>query len=278
MWCIRCSNPARWGEQRGFTLIELLLALFMFGIIVSAIFAAFSAISNGVEKGRYRTELSHIGRTAMQRLTQELTSAYRLQNSPCLEDKPSYFCKPVEGENDEVNGVDRDRIMFLTIPVQRFPETVPRGEVCDVCYYIAKNDQGDAALFRSADCTLSAEEDDERCNEKTGLELTDAVIGLDVTFFGPEEEEPAETWPSDDADDGQESSLPCRVRVALTLRDAPRGESYMTTVSLPMRGPCEAAEESVETTPASGRTTPAPGRTTPAPGRTTPGPGRRRSR
>ncbi|MDH3598914.1 MAG: prepilin-type N-terminal cleavage/methylation domain-containing protein [Candidatus Tectomicrobia bacterium] len=243
MWC---NNRASWGEQRGFTLIELLLALFMFSIIAATIFAAFSAISHGVEKGRQRTELSHIGRTAMQRLTRELTSAYLLQNSQCLEDKPSYFCKPLEGENDEADGVDRDRIMFLTIPVQRFPETVPRGEVCDVCYYIAKNDQGDAALFRSADCTLSAEKDDERCNEKNGLELTDAVIGLDVAFFGPEEEKPAETWPPDDADDGDETSLPCRVRVALTLRDAPRGESYMTTVSLPMRGPCEAAEESVE--------------------------------
>jgi hypothetical protein len=225
----------------------------MFGIIVAAIFAAFSAISNGVEQGRQRTEMSHIGRTAMQRLTQELTSAYRLQNSQCLEDKPSYFCKPLEGENDEADGVDRDRIMFLTIPVQRFPETLPRGEVCDVCYYIAKNEQGDAALFRSVDCLLSAEEQDgERCNEKKGLELTDAVIGLNVAFFGPEEEEPAETWPPDDADDGNESSLPCRVRVALTLRDAPRGESYMTTVSLPMRGPCEAAEDSVESPRVSG--------------------------
>jgi prepilin-type N-terminal cleavage/methylation domain-containing protein len=219
MWC---NNPARWGAQRGFTLIELLLALFIFGIIAAAIFAAFTAIANGVEKGRQRTELSHIGRTAMQRFTQELTSAYRLQNSPCLEDKPAYFCKPLEGENDQADGVDRDRIMFLTIPVQRFPETVPRGEVCDVCYYIAKNDQGDAALFRSSDCTLSAEEGEERCNEKNGIELTDAVIGLDVTFFGPEEE-PAETWPPDDADDGAETSLPCRVRVALSLRDAPRG-------------------------------------------------------
>jgi hypothetical protein len=96
------------------------------------------------------------------------------------------------------------------------------------------------------DCTLSAEKDDDRCNEESGIELTDAVIGLDVAFFGPEEaDKPAETWPSEDADDDDVSALPGRVRVALTLREAPRGESYMTTVSLPMRGLCEPATDSV---------------------------------
>jgi prepilin-type N-terminal cleavage/methylation domain-containing protein len=266
MWYMWRNNSTRWVEQRGFTLIELLLALFMFGIIASAIFAAFSAISNGVEKGRQRTELSYIGRTVMQRLTQELTSAYQLRTNlailqsarnsrdiDCRTGKPAYICKPFKGENGEADGVDRDRIMFLTIPVQRFPETLPRGELCDVCYYIAKNDQGDAALYRSMDCTLSAEKDDDRCSEANGIELTDEVIGLDVAFFGPEEaEELAETWPPDDADDDDASSLPCRVRVALTLREAPRGESYMTTVSLPMRGLCEPATVSVGITQVSG--------------------------
>jgi prepilin-type N-terminal cleavage/methylation domain-containing protein len=260
------NNATRWVEQRGFTLIELLLALFIFGIIAAVIFAAFSAIANGVEKGRQRTELSYIGRTVMQRLTQELTSAYRLRTNlgslqgsrnardlDCRAGKPAYICKPLKGENGEAGGVDRDRIMFLTIPVQRFPETLPRGELCDVCYYIANNVQGDAALFRSVDCTLNAEKDDDRCNEASGIELTDAVIGLDVAFFGPEEaEEPAETWPPEDADDDDESPLPCRVRVALTLRKAPRGESYMTTVSLPMRGLCEPATASVGITQVSG--------------------------
>jgi len=267
MWYMWCNNSTRWVEQRGFTLIELLLALLMFGIIASAIFAAFSAISNGVEKGRQRTELSYIGRTVMQRLTQELTSAYHLRTNmaslqssrnsrdiDCRTGKPAYVCKPLTGENSEADGMDRDRIMFLTIPIQHFPETLPRGELCDVCYYIAKNDQGDAALYRSVDCTLSAEKDDDRCSEANGIELTDAVIGLDVVFFGPEEtEEPSETWPPEDAEEDDESSLPCRVRVALTLREAPRGESYMTTVSLPMRGLCEPATDSVSITQASGR-------------------------
>ena len=267
MWYMWCNNSTRWVEQRGFTLIELLLALLMFGIIASAIFAAFSAISNGVEKGRQRTELSYIGRTVMQRLTQELTSAYHLRTNmaslqssrnsrdiDCRTGKPAYVCKPLTGENSEADGMDRDRIMFLTIPIQHFPETLPRGELCDVCYYIAKNDQGDAALYRSVECTLSAEKDDDRCSEANGIELTDAVIGLDVVFFGPEEtEEPSETWPPEDAEEDDESSLPCRVRVALTLREAPRGESYMTTVSLPMRGLCEPATDSVSITQASGR-------------------------
>ncbi len=239
---MRFSSPIYRQDQSGFTLVELLLALLMFGIVTSAIFAAFAAISSGVESGRHRTETSHIGRTAMQKLTQEIASAYRLQNSECLEDKPSYFCKPLKGDNESVDSVDRDRIMFLSIPVQRFPEKVPRGELCDICYFIDKNDFGETALFRSEDCTLGEEKDDERCPVEGGVELTDAIVGMNFTYFGATEDqdepEPAETWPPED-NENADGTLPCRVRVELIMREARPGEILTTMVALPMRGQCE---------------------------------------
>jgi hypothetical protein len=46
-----------------------------------------------------------------------------------------------------------------------------------------------------------------------------------------------EEWPSSG---NTLSALPCQVRLALTLRDEQRYErTFMTTVSLPMRGACE---------------------------------------
>jgi prepilin-type N-terminal cleavage/methylation domain-containing protein len=64
----RSKDSPYWGQQ-GFTLLELLLALMMFALIAGAIFAAFAAITDGVEKGRQSGEIYRVARGAIQHLT-----------------------------------------------------------------------------------------------------------------------------------------------------------------------------------------------------------------
>ncbi len=246
---LKGSNNIKWHQQSaGFTLIELLLALLMFGIITTAVFATFSAIATGVEHGRKRIERIHVGLAAKQRLLQEIRSAYRIQNSDCDRERPSderpgYMCEPLKGEDDTgPDGLPRDRIMFLTIPLQHFPATRPKGELCQICYYIDQNDQGLAALFRYEDCTLGGEgESDDRCGgEGDPLELTDAIVGMDITYYDQEDE--MDVWPSQGIEP-VDPPLPCRVHLSLILRDAPPDEAVEATVALPMQNVCEEKEE-----------------------------------
>ena len=263
---MRHSNDALYRKDAGFTLVELLLALLMFALIAGAIFASFAAITDGVDKGRQSGEVYRVARGAIQRLIQELGASFQLQ-AQCLDDSPNYICEPLKGENDAVDGRPRDRLMFLTLPYRRFSEDMPGSEVCNVCYYIAENTLRQPALFRYEDCTLGKKET-ERCSGKhEPLELTDLVVGLDVTYFD-DEAEAHDTWPPRDT----QGTLPCRVHVALMLRRAQGDEQvFTTTVMLPM-GTCERETQHAEISGGTGSTGPGPTwhdrPGTPAPGAT----------
>ena len=210
-------TPRRAGGQAGFTLIELLLALSLFVMVAGVVFAAFSGVMRGVEKGRRSLDVYHLGRAALLRMAQEVAAAMH-------DDAYAGFA---HGENDRQGGRARDRLTFVTVPYRL--DTAPGSDVCEVAYYVAANARGDAALYREQDCTP----DGEPLNGET-LELTDAAVGLDVTYF--DREDSYDKWP------GDSGRLPCLVRLALTLRDdRERERAFITTVSLPMSKECRDA-------------------------------------
>jgi prepilin-type N-terminal cleavage/methylation domain-containing protein len=212
--------------EAGFTLVELLLALFLFALIAGVVFAAFAAVASGVEKGRQHIELYRVGRAALLRIAQEVGAAM----PPLAASDTIGF----QGKKNADGGPGHDRIDLLTIPYRRYSDNVPSHELCHVAYYVADNQQGKTALFREEDCSG---EEDERRARTTRLELTDLAVGLNITYYDAEKD--YEEWPPPGDD---QRPLPCRVRLALTLRDAQQyARVFITTVALPMRGACEAA-------------------------------------
>jgi prepilin-type N-terminal cleavage/methylation domain-containing protein len=226
--------------EAGFTLVELLLALFLFALVAGVVFAAFAAVASGVEKGRQHIELYRVGRVALLRMAQEVGAAMP---------PPAGSATGFQGKKNADGGAGRDRIDFLTIPYRRYSDKVPSYELCHVAYYVADNAQGKTALFREEDCSG---EEDERRGPATRLELTDLAVGLEITYYDAAKD--YEEWPPLRDD---QSLLPCRVRLALTLRDALQyARAFITTVALPMRGACEDAQTrrtQSNVRPASGR-------------------------
>ena len=223
-------------EEVGFTLVEVLLALFLFALIAGVIFAAFAAVASGVEKGRQRIELYRVGRVALLHMAQEVGAALP---------PPAGSDMRFQGKKNADGGTGHDRIDFLTIPYRRYSDKVPSYELCRVAYYVADNPQEKTALFREEDCSG---EEDERRERATQLELTDLAVGLEITYYDAEKD--YEEWPPNRDD---QSLLPCRVRLALTLRDAQQyARVFITTVALPMRGACEDARTRRTTTQTSG--------------------------
>ena len=224
----KCLGPRRTlrGDV-GFTLVELLLALFLFALIAGVVFAAFAAVASGVEKGRQHIELYRVGRTALLRMAQEVGAA--------LPPPAGSTTVGFQGKKNADGGTGHDRLDFLTIPYRRYSDNVLGYELCHVAYYVADNAQGRTALFREEDCSG---EEDERREHVLRLELTDLAVGLEITYYDAEKD--YEEWPTIRDD---QHLLPCRVRLALTLRDAQQYErAFITTVALPMRGACEDAQ------------------------------------
>jgi general secretion pathway protein J len=227
-------------EEGGFTLVELLLALFLFALIAGVIFAAFAAVASGVEKGRQHIEIYRVGRVALLRMAQEVGAAMP---------PPIGSGMGFQGKKNADGEAGHDRIDFLTVPYRRYSDKVPSYELCHVAYYVADNLQGKTALFREEDCSGKEDERRERASQ---LELTDLAVGLEITYYDAEKD--YEEWPPNRDD---QSLLPCRVRLALTLRDAPQYErAFITTVALPMRGACEDAQTRRTQTQTSGLPTP----------------------
>jgi len=230
----------------GFTLVELLLALFLFALIAGVIFAAFAAVASGVDKGRQSIELYRVGRVALLRMAQEVGAA--MPPSGAVPPPLGTFTG-FQGKKNADGGTGHDRIDFLTIPYRRYSDKVPSYEFCRVAYYVADNPQGKTALFREEDCSG---EEDERRERATRLELTDLAVGLVITYYDVEKD--YEEWPPNV---DVQSLLPCRVRLALTLRDAQQyARAFITTVALPMRGSCEDAQTRRTQTQTSGLSTP----------------------
>jgi len=230
----------------GFTLVELLLALFLFALIAGAIFATFAAVASGVEKGRQHIEIYRVGRVALLRMAQEVGAA--MPPSGAVPPPLGTFTG-FQGKKNADGGTGHDRIDFLTIPYRRYSDKVPSYEFCRVAYYVADNPQGKTALFREEDCSG---EEDERRERATRLELTDLAVGLVITYYDVEKD--YEEWPPNV---DVQSLLPCRVRLALTLRDAQQyARAFITTVALPMRGSCEDAQTRRTQTQTSGLSTP----------------------
>ena len=205
-------NPA---GPPGFTLIELLLALSLFGMIAGVVFAAFSGVMKGVEQGRRNLDAHRLGRTALLRMAQEVRAA--------LHD--AAYAGFTHGEDAREGDYARDRLTFVTVPYRL--DAAPGSDVCEIAYYIGANAQGTASLYREQDCTP----DGEPLNGDT-MELTDAAVGLDVTYY--DREDTYDEWP-----DRAANRIPCLVRLALTLRDEQEAErAFITTVSLPMSKEC----------------------------------------
>ena len=223
----------------GFTLVELLLALFLFALIAGVIFATFAAVASGIEKGRQSIELYRVGRVALLRMAQEVGAAMPPPSGAVP--PPLGTFTGFQGKKNADGGTGHDRIDFLTVPYRRYSDKVPSYELCRVAYDVADNPQGKTALFREEDCSG---EEDERRERATRLELTDLAVGLEITYYDAVKD--YEEWPPNRDD---QSLLPCRVRLALTLRDAQQyARAFITTVALPMRGACEDAQTRRTTT------------------------------
>jgi type II secretion system protein J len=232
-------HSASQGEA-GFTLVELLLALFLFALIAGVIFAAFAAVASGVEKGRQSIELYRVGRVALLYMAQEIAAAMpppdgidtTVESNLGFQGKKNWGGS---GIGQDRSGIGQDRIEFLTIPYRRYSDKVPAYDLCRVAYYVSDNQQSKTALFREEDCSNPGGEEDERRERATRLELTDLAVGLEMTYY--DAEQAYEEWPPTR---NAQNPLPCRVRLALTLRDMQQRErAFITTVALPMRGSCD---------------------------------------
>jgi len=236
-WNGRLKNSRKTGKQRaagGFTLIEVLIAIFIFALVASAIFTAYTGTFRIIDESESRADIYEMAGIALERISEDLESAYfsNIAQTPGS-DKANSEMVLFVGEKKELMGRSCGALRFLSLAHLTFSEEEPIAEPTEIVYYVAtKGEEGLLQLYRS-DTPLGHERPD---SASGGLLLCEGLSSIDFTYYDSDGE-PHETWNSEEGE--SKGKLPSRVSILMEFADSTNPDTpykFMTGVALPMGG------------------------------------------
>jgi len=227
-------------NKKGFTLIEVLLAIFIFAIVISLIFTAYTGAIRTMNETDAQADISRMASIALERMTEDLESIFVSSwvKPDGIADATAVSGRFL-GENDEINGQDADRIRFLSKARIVFDEQLPGAGVAEISYYVKQDEeQEDLILYRRETSVLEASPEE----GTGGLEVCRGLRSIEITYLD-REGETLEEWDSISSEANKR--LPRAVTIILAFWDHSGGEeeavySFKTGVALPLlRGQLE---------------------------------------
>lgn len=226
------DNPRTRG---GFTLLEILIAVFIFALIVSAIFTAYRGTFNVIEDTESQEDIYHMARVALERIIGDLEAAYSPESARNREaDRATSEPVLFQGGTREINDLRCSELRFLSLAHLSFSDERPLAQPAEIAYYgaAAGIDGTVLDLYRS-DTLLTHE----RAEPETGgLLLCKGLSTVDILYYDADGN-PSESWNS--VEGASEGKLPSRVSVRLEFpnpTDPERPLRFMTGVAIPMGG------------------------------------------
>ena len=219
---------------RGFTLLEVLIAIFIFALVASAIFTAYTGTFRIIDESEARADICEMAGIALERISEDLASAYiaNTQQTPDT-DKANPATVMFVGEKKELMGRSYGALKFLSLAHLSFSDEEAVAKPAEIVYYVAAKDgEGRLELYRS-DTPLSHERPDE---DSGGVLLCEGLLSIIFTYYDSQGE-PHETWDSGGGE--SKGKLPSRVSVFMELADSTNPDTpykFMTGVEIPMGG------------------------------------------
>jgi len=218
----------------GFTLLEVLIATFIFALVASAIFTAYTGTFRIIDESESRADIYEMAGIALERISEDLESAYlsNMAQTPGS-DKANSEMVLFVGEKKELMGRSCGSLRFLSLAHLTFSEEEPVAKPTEIVYYVAtKGEEGLLELYRS-DTPLGHERPD---SESGGLLLCEGLLSIDFTYYDSDGE-PHETWDSEEGE--SKGKLPLRISISMEFADSTNPDTpykFMTGVALPMGG------------------------------------------
>ncbi len=230
---IASASHINFRNREGFTLLEIMLAFFIFSIVLTTLYMAYSGTFRNIDQAESQSEAYQMARIAMERMIEDLESTYA---SPPVEDQESaeenLWSTKFVGESDEIDGRSADTLRFLSTAHLVFDEEDKETGIARITYYVKEPEEEDKAgfdLYRSDKAELEKEEE-----EDGGLILCEGVHAFDLIYYD-DKERAYESWDSSEID--KEGRLPMRVSIVLEFVNKANPEAplkFMTGVALPM--------------------------------------------
>jgi len=220
--------------QGGFTLLEILIAIFIFALIVSAVFAAYRGTLNIIDETESQENIYQMARIAMERITGDLASAYFPETTRSSEadqtlPEPAFF----QGEKTYMEDLRCGQLRFLSLAHLTFSDEKSLVEPAEIAYYGATGVDGDVFDLYRSDTSLTRERPESGTG---GLLLCKGLSSIDFIYYDAEGES-HENWDSDEGP--SKGKLPSRVSILMEFpnrTDPERPFRFMTGIAIPMGG------------------------------------------
>jgi len=220
--------------KEGFTLMEIMLALFIFSIVLSIIYTAYTGTFRNIDEVESQSEIYQMARITLERMKEDLESVYLSPRTDEQEfEEEGFWGTGFLGKADEIDGRSADTLHFLSTAHLVFDEDDKEAGVAQIAYDVRESEEDEEGftLYRSdkSEFEQGIEED-----EGTGLVLCEGIYALGLIYWD-EKGRDYDDWDSTEVEG--RSRLPVRASIVLEFVNEANPEAplkFVTGVALPM--------------------------------------------
>ena len=201
--------------RQGFTLLEILLAMFIFSIVLSTLYAAYTGTFRNVDETESQADIYRMARIALERIAEDLESAYIPPWAVVTESEGKTPQSPAfVGRTAQISDRRADTLMFISRAHLVFDEEEVDTTVARISYEVRQSaeDEEVFVLYRS-DIPGFEEQPEERAG---GLVLCDGLHAVDFTYYDDKGRR-YDGW--DSSNEESRDRLPVMVSIVLEFVD-----------------------------------------------------------
>lgn len=219
-------------KEKGFTLLELLIAIFIFAIIISAVYGAYITMLRAVDITESQADIENKARIAMERITADLEGVFL--------GKGGYL----RGRKQEILEYEADTLDFISTTHLVFSKKdIPAG-LAEIKYGVEQDpDSGLLQLYRK-DIPFRPNLKEDDSSEDKGYLLCDGLKAVQFAFYD-RTGAATEDWGSD-ADIGQNEEgkidFPEMIEIKIVFaspKDAQNNIVFKTAIAMPAQNTSE---------------------------------------
>jgi general secretion pathway protein J len=219
----------------GFTLLEILIAMFIFAVVLSTIYTAYTGTFRNIEETESEAEVYEMARVALDRMVEDIGSAYmskKIEDSEADEEifHPTRFV----GQADEIDDRRADTLRFVSKAHLTFTENETDAGTAEIVYYTREHSEesGSLVLYRSDTPNFELREGE----GMTGWILCNGLHSVHFTYYD-KKGDAYDSW--DSTGELFRDKLPSAITITLEFVDKKDPESplkFMTSVAIPTAG------------------------------------------
>ncbi len=220
-------------NRKGFTLLEILLAMFIFTVVLSTLYTAYTGTFRNVDETESQADIYRMARIALERITEDLESAYMPAHTVGLttEEKPPHSVAFV-GETALISDRSADTLLFFSRAHLVFDEEEVDATAARIAYDVRQSEEDEEAFLLYRTDTPRLEEGPEQGTG--GLILCDGLQAVNFIYYDDQGRE-HDRW--DSTNEEFKDRLPAMVSIILEFVNKRNPEAplkFVSGVVLPM--------------------------------------------